>query len=195
MSGKHWSVLGSWGSKKSKVHFMFESNWKNKIPYSFQLRPHMAWQSYARFAALSFFLFVGKSKFLFPVIGVVIWPLYVVFCTGRKRSSYSAVQHHNTTACPLLCPVIWRSTSGKHKDTGYLWIGLDFCIKCCLATATCGCFSSSFIAAMQRKPKSYSSALMDQIPIKYLIRQAQGLQQELGGTAVCESLMCIRMES
>lgn len=34
---------------------------------------------------------------------------------------------------------------------------------------------------MQRKPKSYSSALMDQIPIKYLIRQAQGLQQELGG--------------
>ncbi|XP_010220882.1 PREDICTED: integrator complex subunit 2 [Tinamus guttatus] len=34
---------------------------------------------------------------------------------------------------------------------------------------------------MQKKPKSYSSALMDQIPIKYLIRQAQGLQQELGG--------------
>lgn len=48
---------------------------------------------------------------------------------------------------------------------------------------------------MQRKPKSYSSALMDQIPIKYLIRQAQGLQQELGGIAVCESLMCISMES
>lgn len=36
-------------------------------------------------------------------------------------------------------------------------------------------------AAMQRKPKSYSSSLMDQIPIKFLIRQAQGLQQELGG--------------
>uniref|UniRef100_A0A8D0CEV5 Integrator complex subunit 2 n=1 Tax=Scleropages formosus TaxID=113540 RepID=A0A8D0CEV5_SCLFO len=34
---------------------------------------------------------------------------------------------------------------------------------------------------MQKKPKSYSSTLMDQIPIKYLIRQAQGLQQELGG--------------
>ncbi|KAL8199110.1 UNVERIFIED_CONTAM: Integrator complex subunit 2, partial [Gekko kuhli] len=41
--------------------------------------------------------------------------------------------------------------------------------------------SSKTLAAMQRKPKSYSSALMDQIPIKYLIRQAQGLQQELGG--------------
>lgn len=39
---------------------------------------------------------------------------------------------------------------------------------------------------MQRKPKSYSSALMDQIPIKYLIRQAQGLQQELGGKNVSE---------
>ncbi|RXM96651.1 Integrator complex subunit 2 [Acipenser ruthenus] len=37
------------------------------------------------------------------------------------------------------------------------------------------------LALMQRKPKSYSAALMDQIPIKYLIRQAQGLQQELGG--------------
>uniref|UniRef100_H0VJP9 Integrator complex subunit 2 n=2 Tax=Cavia porcellus TaxID=10141 RepID=H0VJP9_CAVPO len=37
------------------------------------------------------------------------------------------------------------------------------------------------LAAMQRKPKSYSSSLMDQIPIKFLIRQAQGLQQELGG--------------
>uniref|UniRef100_A0A8D0LBH3 Integrator complex subunit 2 n=1 Tax=Sphenodon punctatus TaxID=8508 RepID=A0A8D0LBH3_SPHPU len=37
------------------------------------------------------------------------------------------------------------------------------------------------LAAMQKKQKSYSSALMDQIPIKYLIRQAQGLQQELGG--------------
>uniref|UniRef100_H3B054 Integrator complex subunit 2 n=1 Tax=Latimeria chalumnae TaxID=7897 RepID=H3B054_LATCH len=37
------------------------------------------------------------------------------------------------------------------------------------------------LANMQKKPKSYSAALMDQIPIKYLIRQAQGLQQELGG--------------
>ncbi|XP_069082543.1 integrator complex subunit 2 [Pleurodeles waltl] len=37
------------------------------------------------------------------------------------------------------------------------------------------------LAVMQKKPKTYSSALMDQIPIKYLIRQAQGLQQELGG--------------
>ncbi len=35
-------------------------------------------------------------------------------------------------------------------------------------------------ALMQKKPKSYSPALMDQIPIKHLIRQAQGLQQELG---------------
>ncbi|XP_029467424.1 integrator complex subunit 2 isoform X1 [Rhinatrema bivittatum] len=41
--------------------------------------------------------------------------------------------------------------------------------------------STKTLAAMQRKPKSYTSALMDQIPIKYLIRQAQGLQQELGG--------------
>ncbi|XP_053563317.1 integrator complex subunit 2 [Bombina bombina] len=41
--------------------------------------------------------------------------------------------------------------------------------------------NSKALAAMQKKPKSYSSALMDQIPIKYLIRQAQGLQQELGG--------------
>ncbi|KAG5844436.1 hypothetical protein ANANG_G00162500 [Anguilla anguilla] len=37
------------------------------------------------------------------------------------------------------------------------------------------------LALMQRKPRSYSATLMDQIPIKYLIRQAQGLQQELGG--------------
>uniref|UniRef100_A0A673ZP22 Integrator complex subunit 2 n=1 Tax=Salmo trutta TaxID=8032 RepID=A0A673ZP22_SALTR len=37
------------------------------------------------------------------------------------------------------------------------------------------------LALMQRKPKSYSAILMDQIPIKYLITQAQGLQQELGG--------------
>lgn len=37
---------------------------------------------------------------------------------------------------------------------------------------------------MQRKPKSYSAALMDQIPIKYLVTQAQGLQQELGGKIV-----------
>ncbi|XP_058019837.1 integrator complex subunit 2 [Ahaetulla prasina] len=41
--------------------------------------------------------------------------------------------------------------------------------------------SSKSLAAMQKKPKSYSPALMDQIPIKFLIRQAQGLQQELGG--------------
>lgn len=34
---------------------------------------------------------------------------------------------------------------------------------------------------MQKKPKSYSATLMDQIPIKYLICQAQGLHQELGG--------------
>lgn len=38
-----------------------------------------------------------------------------------------------------------------------------------------------FLALMQKKPKSYSAALMDQIPIKYLVTQAQGLQQELGG--------------
>ncbi|KAJ8402277.1 hypothetical protein AAFF_G00371420 [Aldrovandia affinis] len=37
------------------------------------------------------------------------------------------------------------------------------------------------LALMQKKPRSYSAMLMDQIPIKYLIRQAQGLQQELGG--------------
>ncbi|XP_051972615.1 integrator complex subunit 2-like [Xyrauchen texanus] len=37
------------------------------------------------------------------------------------------------------------------------------------------------LALMQKKPKSYSPALMDQIPIKHLIHQAQGLQQELGG--------------
>uniref|UniRef100_A0A8B9HR54 Integrator complex subunit 2 n=1 Tax=Astyanax mexicanus TaxID=7994 RepID=A0A8B9HR54_ASTMX len=36
------------------------------------------------------------------------------------------------------------------------------------------------LALMQKKPKSYSAILMDQIPIKYLIHQAQGLQQELG---------------
>uniref|UniRef100_A0A7N8XUJ6 Integrator complex subunit 2 n=1 Tax=Mastacembelus armatus TaxID=205130 RepID=A0A7N8XUJ6_9TELE len=41
--------------------------------------------------------------------------------------------------------------------------------------------STKQLALMQRKPKSYSAALMDQIPIKYLITQAQGLQQELGG--------------
>ena len=57
-----------------------------------------------------------------------------------------------------------------------------------------GFLSCSLIAAMQKKPKSYSSALMDQIPIKYLIRQAQGLQQELGGMSVCESLMCTKEE-
>ncbi|XP_051972929.1 integrator complex subunit 2-like [Xyrauchen texanus] len=37
------------------------------------------------------------------------------------------------------------------------------------------------LALMKKKPKSYSPALMDQIPIKHLIRQAQSLQQELGG--------------
>ncbi|KAI4814607.1 hypothetical protein KUCAC02_003795 [Chaenocephalus aceratus] len=41
--------------------------------------------------------------------------------------------------------------------------------------------STKQLAMMQRKPKSYSAALMDQIPIKYLVTQAQGLQQELGG--------------
>lgn len=41
--------------------------------------------------------------------------------------------------------------------------------------------STKQLAVMQRKPKSYSAALMDQIPIKYLVTQAQGLQQELGG--------------
>uniref|UniRef100_A0A7N6AA83 Integrator complex subunit 2 n=1 Tax=Anabas testudineus TaxID=64144 RepID=A0A7N6AA83_ANATE len=41
--------------------------------------------------------------------------------------------------------------------------------------------STKQLALMQRKPKSYSAALMDQIPIKYLVTQAQGLQQELGG--------------
>lgn len=51
------------------------------------------------------------------------------------------------------------------------------------------------VAAMQRKPKSYSSALMDQIPIKYLIRQAQGLQQELGGKNVSEGLKCMKRKA
>ncbi|XP_067113721.1 integrator complex subunit 2 isoform X1 [Osmerus mordax] len=41
--------------------------------------------------------------------------------------------------------------------------------------------STKALALMQRKPRSYSATLMDQIPIKYLITQAQGLQQELGG--------------
>uniref|UniRef100_A0A672Z286 Integrator complex subunit 2 n=1 Tax=Sphaeramia orbicularis TaxID=375764 RepID=A0A672Z286_9TELE len=41
--------------------------------------------------------------------------------------------------------------------------------------------STKQLALMQKKPKSYSAALMDQIPIKYLVTQAQGLQQELGG--------------
>uniref|UniRef100_A0A8K9WXX6 Integrator complex subunit 2 n=1 Tax=Oncorhynchus mykiss TaxID=8022 RepID=A0A8K9WXX6_ONCMY len=36
------------------------------------------------------------------------------------------------------------------------------------------------LSLLQRKSKSYSATLMDQIPIKYLITQAQGLQQELG---------------
>lgn len=48
---------------------------------------------------------------------------------------------------------------------------------------------------MQRKPKSYSSALMDQIPIKYLIRQAQGLQQELGGMSSWELHISERKKS
>ncbi|XP_075875995.1 integrator complex subunit 2 [Nelusetta ayraudi] len=41
--------------------------------------------------------------------------------------------------------------------------------------------STKQLALMQRKPKSYSATLMDQIPIKHLVTQAQGLQQELGG--------------
>uniref|UniRef100_A0A8C8A1N0 Integrator complex subunit 2 n=1 Tax=Oryzias sinensis TaxID=183150 RepID=A0A8C8A1N0_9TELE len=41
--------------------------------------------------------------------------------------------------------------------------------------------STKQLALMQKKPKSYSAALMDQIPIKFLVTQAQGLQQELGG--------------
>lgn len=45
-------------------------------------------------------------------------------------------------------------------------------------------------ALMQKKPKSYSPALMDQIPIKHLIRQAQGLQQELGGKGHLFNLQC-----
>uniref|UniRef100_A0A665W060 Integrator complex subunit 2 n=1 Tax=Echeneis naucrates TaxID=173247 RepID=A0A665W060_ECHNA len=38
--------------------------------------------------------------------------------------------------------------------------------------------STKQLALMQRKPKSYSAALMDQIPIKYLVTQAQGLNNE-----------------
>ncbi|KAM4619896.1 integrator complex subunit 2 isoform 2-T2 [Polymixia lowei] len=41
--------------------------------------------------------------------------------------------------------------------------------------------STKALALMQKKPKSYSATLMDQIPIKYLVTQALGLQQELGG--------------
>ncbi|XP_026995383.1 integrator complex subunit 2 [Tachysurus fulvidraco] len=41
--------------------------------------------------------------------------------------------------------------------------------------------NSKALVLMQKKPKSYSATLMDQIPIKYLICQAQGLHQELGG--------------
>ncbi|XP_068186995.1 integrator complex subunit 2 [Antennarius striatus] len=41
--------------------------------------------------------------------------------------------------------------------------------------------STKQLALMQRKPRSYSPSLMDQIPIKFLVTQAQGLQQELGG--------------
>lgn len=48
----------------------------------------------------------------------------------------------------------------------------------------CVTLPSSFSKAlMQKKPKSYSATLMDQIPIKHLVTQAQGLQQELGGEA------------
>ncbi|KAF3841251.1 hypothetical protein F7725_007113 [Dissostichus mawsoni] len=46
---------------------------------------------------------------------------------------------------------------------------------------TCWRAPNNWVSMMQRKPKSYSAALMDQIPIKYLVTQAQGLQQELGG--------------
>lgn len=62
------------------------------------------------------------------------------------------------------------------------------------------CFSFSVL--MQKKPKSYSATLMDQIPIKYLICQAQGLHQELGGKmriyscTVCEYVaMCFHIWS
>ncbi|XP_058267637.1 integrator complex subunit 2 isoform X1 [Hemibagrus wyckioides] len=41
--------------------------------------------------------------------------------------------------------------------------------------------NSKALVLMQKKPKSYSATLMDQIPIKYLICQAQGLHHELGG--------------
>ncbi|KAM9456268.1 integrator complex subunit 2 [Clarias gariepinus] len=41
--------------------------------------------------------------------------------------------------------------------------------------------NSKALVLMQKKPKSYSATLMDQIPIKYLICQAQGLHKELGG--------------
>lgn len=52
-------------------------------------------------------------------------------------------------------------------------------------------------ALMQKKPKSYSAALMDQIPIKYLLTQAQGLQQELGGgpVTVCSACACVLYRS
>lgn len=53
-----------------------------------------------------------------------------------------------------------------------------------LRSPLCLCFPHPWLcvlALMQKKPKSYSAALMDQIPIKYLVTQAQGLQQELGG--------------
>ncbi|KAG7259093.1 hypothetical protein CRUP_000408, partial [Coryphaenoides rupestris] len=37
------------------------------------------------------------------------------------------------------------------------------------------------VTLMQKKPRCYSAALMDHIPIKFLVTQAQKLQQELGG--------------
>uniref|UniRef100_A0A8C3AF91 Integrator complex subunit 2 n=1 Tax=Cyclopterus lumpus TaxID=8103 RepID=A0A8C3AF91_CYCLU len=64
-------------------------------------------------------------------------------------------------------------------------LNLLFCFSFAIVSLLHSTFSSYiyffFKALMQRKPKSYSAALMDQIPIKYLVTQAQGLQQELGG--------------
>lgn len=51
-------------------------------------------------------------------------------------------------------------------------------------------FILPLLAVMQKKPKSYSAALMDQIPIKYLVTQAHGLQQELGGKASIITFYC-----
>lgn len=41
--------------------------------------------------------------------------------------------------------------------------------------------STKQLALMQKKPRCYSAALMDHIPIKFLVTQAQKLQKELGG--------------